>query len=127
LPELREIFGPERDEAFFGAFYDHVKQLRMALLASPAQFSARKIAELLMQAREYLASEAQAGRGVPHAAEIWAHGQTGYLLERLLPEAAEGLRSEVVKALTILEAETEDAERIATNTSGDGDGEEDAS
>jgi hypothetical protein len=125
--ELREIFGPERDESFFGSFYDHVKQLRMALLTSPAQFGAKKIAELLMQAREHLAAEAQAGRGVPHAAEIWAHGQIAYLLERLLPEAAEGLRSEVVKALTMLEAEAEDAERIAANTSDDGDGEGDAS
>jgi len=125
--ELREIFGPERDESFFGSFYDHVKQLRTALVAAPAQFSARKIAELLMQAREHLAAEAQSGRGVPHAAEIWAHGQVAYLLERLLPEAAEGLRSEVVKALTMLEAEVEDAERIAANTSDDGDGEGDAS
>lgn len=126
VAELREIFGPERDESFFGAFYDHVKQLRMALLSAPSEFSARKIAELLMQAREHLAAEAQAGRGVPHAAEIWAHGQTGYLLERLLPEAAEGLRSEIVKALTLLEAEAEDAERIAENTS-TSEGEESAS
>jgi hypothetical protein len=115
LPELREIFSPERDEVFFGSFFDHVKQLRTAVIAAPAEFSAKKIAELLMQAREHLAAEAQAGHGVPHAAEIWAHGQTGYLLERLLPEAAEGLRSEVVKALTMLEAEAEDAERIAAN------------
>lgn len=116
LPELREVFGPERDEVFFGAFFEHVKQLRAAVSASPATFSAKKIAGALVQAREYLVGEAEAGRPVPHAAEIWGHGQTGYLLERLLPEASEGLRGEVVKALLQLEAESADAERVAANT-----------
>jgi hypothetical protein len=118
LKELRSIFNPERDEVFFGNFFTHIKQLRVALAAAPAEFSAKKIAELLMEAREFIAQEATAGR-VPHAAEIWAHGQTGYLLERLLPETSEGLRSEVVKALTALQAAEADAERIEANIASD--------
>ena len=125
LPELREVFGPERDEVFFGSFFDHVKQLRAAVAATPSDFSARKIAELLMQARAFIVEEAQAGR-TPHAAEIWAHSQTGYLLERLLPEASEGLRSEINKVLVQLQAEEEDAQRIAKNAGESEEGEEDS-
>ena len=123
LPELREIFNPERDEVFFGDFFSHVKQLREALSTAPAALGARKIAELLMQAREAIAEAVQGGSAVPHAVEIWAHSQLPYLLERLLPEASEGLRSEVVKALTKLQAEADDAERISDNTATDDDGE----
>jgi hypothetical protein len=121
LPELREVFSPERDEVFFGSFFDHVKQLREGLASAPAMLGAKKIAELLMQARATIAEAVQAGTAVPHAVEIWAHGQLPYLLERLLPEASEGLRSEVVKALTQLQAEADDAERIAANTTNDED------
>lgn len=116
IKELRAIFNSERDEIFFGDFYPHVQELRTAITSAPTEFPAKRIAGLLMQTREFIAELAKRGH-VPHAAEIWAYNQLAYLIERLLPEFSEGLRSEVVKALAVLQQEEESAARVAANES----------
>jgi hypothetical protein len=115
LRDLRMTFKAEPDEAFFGTTLEFVQQLRDALSSAPSDHTAEDIAGYILQARELIADEAAKGN-IPHAAELLVHGQIAYLLERMLPEASEGLRSEVVKAVKrLLQAEA-DAARVAAST-----------
>jgi hypothetical protein len=112
--ELRALFKGETDEQFFGTALEFVQQLREEVATKPSTTSAEDIAGYILQARALLEEEAKKGN-VSHAAELLVHGQFAYLLERLLPNVAEGLRSEVVKALKDqLQAEA-DAIRIEAN------------
>jgi hypothetical protein len=117
IKELRALFKNEPDELFFGGFVEMIHQLRAEISEKPSEYSAEDIAGYVLEAREYIAVEAQKGN-VPHAAEIFVHGQIGYLVERILPEASEGLRSEIVKAVKQVLAVEADAARVAAATAG---------
>jgi hypothetical protein len=112
IEDLRRVFKPESDERFFGSFLEYVQQLRSE--AAKTGVAAGEIAGYFMQARELVAAEAESGN-IPHAAEMLAAGQLEYLLERMLPEASEGLRSEILKAIQKLILEEESNARIAAN------------
>lgn len=112
IKELRATFKSEPDDQFFGGFLEYVQQLRDEVATRPSAYSAEEIANYVLQAREYIAAEAQQGR-VTHAAEIFAHGQVAYLIERILPEAAEGLHSEITKAVKRALAAEMDEARVA--------------
>jgi len=111
LTDLRALFKHETDEVFFGGFAEYVTQLREEV-EKPGENDAGTIAGYILQARELIASEAQKGN-VPHAAELLVHGQVAYLVERMLPGVAEGLRSEIVKAVRQQLQSELDAERVA--------------
>jgi hypothetical protein len=115
VPELRALFKGEKDELFFGGSFEFVRQLRDEVASKPTEHSAEDIAGYILQAREIVAAEAEKGN-IPHAAELMAANQYGYLLERILPTASEGLRSEIVKSIQAALTEEESAARIAANT-----------
>jgi hypothetical protein len=113
LADLRSVFGVETDKAFFGDFFGYVEQLRDE--ANKPGVPAGEIASYIMQARDLVAEEAAKGN-VPHAAEMMAAGRYDYLMERMLPSAPEGLRSEIVKAVQALILKEESDARVAANT-----------
>jgi hypothetical protein len=112
LKDLRLTFKNEIDEVFFGNILEYVQQLRDALETTPNEHTADDIAGFVLQARELVAEEAAKG-SIPHAAELFVHGQIVYLIERMLPATSEGLRSEITKAIKKQLQAEEDAARVA--------------
>lgn len=110
--ELRRLFKKEKDEVFFGGFFEIIQQLRSEIQTTPNKYSAEDIAGFVLNAREYISEAAKKG-DIPHAAEIFAYGQVEYLVERILPTVSEGLRSEILKSIKAQLKTEEEAERIA--------------
>jgi hypothetical protein len=116
LKDLRLTFKDEADQQFFGSSLEYVQQLRDAIESTPGENTADDIAGFILQARELIAEEAAKGN-IPHAAELLVHGQIAYLVERMLPAANEGLRSEITKAIKKQLQAEEDAARVAAASS----------
>jgi hypothetical protein len=112
LKDLRKTFKGEPDAVFFGGFAEHVQSLRDEIAKNPNDNSAEDIASYVLQAREFIAAEAQEGR-ITHAAELMVAEQIAYLIERILPDVSEGLRSEIIKAIKRHLATEADAARVA--------------
>lgn len=119
LEDMRNVFGRESDDIFFGApLMAFISELRADLTKQPEAHTPEEVAGYVLKARDQVLSKihevAQAGGDnmeLPHAIEILAAGQYVYLIERLLPKAKIKYRAQTVEALEgFLIAESTSAE-----------------